>query len=650
MGCAVASKVSVATSSKSLEDSNRNRSILNSFGIGSNDQNSRSGIALIGGGGAQPTGSGHHNKDSSVHQTSSQQQHHHYHHNENVQDEARSFRSKVSAIKMLARQQSSFESFMKFLDEIGKSEYLICFRDIEEIKKLEEDQIISRTYALVFRYKALYEDFKMSLIHSNISNNTLMSNLSHHNNHGQHTTHTTNTNNSVRSKENTVNNSLRGRIAAGLTSSNSIHTSNQAAHQQTPNSKHLVWDCLGKLKSLDYTSAGGEIILKYLNICENDLISRLVMPFETYLQSHYYKTWQDEQLEIEKQRKQQQRNQSLSSSSNLISPRTSSAMMTLSNRPNNNGEKYSSNAYPDILIVDDSNITLKITGKTLEQDGHHVEKANNGQIALQLMKSRNYDVVLIDCNMPVMDGFEAVQLFRDFERQNTNNLYIPSDVSSISDSQEDPFERAQRQERNHQQQLKNKEENRSNKSHSKGGKQQQLLTNQENTIIEGESENNMSNHNLQGGEGNGAGVGIVTLQSEQGDLRLDHPGKLKRGLTAAHYHQLIIGMSTNIDEETKKRALDAGMDFFLPKPFTLQKFIDTIKLSRDQRRAANGSVGPSGKLNQTNNGNNSQKRNSHEDEETARLRMKLSPQHTSASIVKESERSSNATTALTSQT
>lgn len=40
-------------------------------------------------------------------------------------------------------------------------------------------------------------------------------------------------------------------------------------------------------------------------------------------------------------------------------------------------------------------------------------------------------------------------------------------------------------------------------------------------------------------------------------------------------------MSTNIDEETKTRALDCGMDFFLPKPFTLKKFIDTIRMSRD---------------------------------------------------------------------
>ncbi len=66
------------------------------------------------------------------------------------------------------------------------------------------------------------------------------------------------------------------------------------------------------------------------------------------------------------------------------------------------------------------------------------------------------------------------------------------------------------------------------------------------------------------------------------------PAKLHRQLTAAHYHQLIIGMSTSIDEETRLKALDCGMDHFLPKPFTLQKFIEAIKTSRESKHL-NGS-------------------------------------------------------------
>jgi hypothetical protein len=41
--------------------------------------------------------------------------------------------------------------------------------------------------------------------------------------------------------------------------------------------------------------------------------------------------------------------------------------------------------YPDVLIVDDSLVTLKITGLTLEKDGHTVERAKNGQVCVCCM-------------------------------------------------------------------------------------------------------------------------------------------------------------------------------------------------------------------------------------------------------------------------
>lgn len=57
--------------------------------------------------------------------------------------------------------------------------------------------------------------------------------------------------------------------------------------------------------------------------------------------------------------------------------------------------------YPNILIVDDSTLMLKLTGLTLEKDGHNVQKASNGEMALALMSSHQYDIVLLDLNMPV---------------------------------------------------------------------------------------------------------------------------------------------------------------------------------------------------------------------------------------------------------
>jgi CheY-like chemotaxis protein len=49
-------------------------------------------------------------------------------------------------------------------------------------------------------------------------------------------------------------------------------------------------------------------------------------------------------------------------------------------------------------------------------------------------------------------------------------------------------------------------------------------------------------------------------------------------------------MSTNVDDLTRKRALESGMDFFLPKPFTLQKFTEIIKISMQKHSAIRNSA------------------------------------------------------------
>jgi CheY-like chemotaxis protein len=69
-----------------------------------------------------------------------------------------------------------------------------------------------------------------------------------------------------------------------------------------------------------------------------------------------------------------------------------------------------------VLVVDDSTPILKITKISLERAGHTVDQAFNGRIALDKMKSNFYDVVLMDIQMPIMGGIEAVTRYREYER------------------------------------------------------------------------------------------------------------------------------------------------------------------------------------------------------------------------------------------
>ena len=53
----------------------------------------------------------------------------------------------------------------------------------------------------------------------------------------------------------------------------------------------------------------------------------------------------------------------------------------------------------------------------LEDIGYEVTVATNGQEALVILQDRAFDAVLMDCQMPVMDGFEATQQWREYEME-----------------------------------------------------------------------------------------------------------------------------------------------------------------------------------------------------------------------------------------
>lgn len=69
-----------------------------------------------------------------------------------------------------------------------------------------------------------------------------------------------------------------------------------------------------------------------------------------------------------------------------------------------------------VLIVDDSTTSLKVMKKLVGSLGHDVSTAVNGLEALELLKSCTYDIVLMDINMPLMNGLEASSAFRKIER------------------------------------------------------------------------------------------------------------------------------------------------------------------------------------------------------------------------------------------
>lgn len=70
-----------------------------------------------------------------------------------------------------------------------------------------------------------------------------------------------------------------------------------------------------------------------------------------------------------------------------------------------------------ILVAEDNSISTKVIRGMLSKLNLEPDTASNGEEALNAMKARHYDLVLMDCEMPVLDGFTATELLRAWERQ-----------------------------------------------------------------------------------------------------------------------------------------------------------------------------------------------------------------------------------------
>ena len=77
-----------------------------------------------------------------------------------------------------------------------------------------------------------------------------------------------------------------------------------------------------------------------------------------------------------------------------------------------------------VLLVEDNEINQEIAVALLESMGAKVSVANNGQEGLDILEEKKFDVVLMDIQMPVMDGLTATELIRKHGRPEIRNIPI----------------------------------------------------------------------------------------------------------------------------------------------------------------------------------------------------------------------------------
>lgn len=86
-----------------------------------------------------------------------------------------------------------------------------------------------------------------------------------------------------------------------------------------------------------------------------------------------------------------------------------------------------------ILLAEDDLINQRVASQILNRAGYQLEIVNNGRAALEAYQTSHYDVILMDCHMPEMDGFETTAAIRALENPGCHTPIIAMTADAMKD-------------------------------------------------------------------------------------------------------------------------------------------------------------------------------------------------------------------------
>jgi signal transduction histidine kinase/DNA-binding response OmpR family regulator len=95
-----------------------------------------------------------------------------------------------------------------------------------------------------------------------------------------------------------------------------------------------------------------------------------------------------------------------------------------------------------ILVAEDNPVSRSMARSALERLGHTVELVENGKDAVQQAVSERFDLVLMDIELPVLDGFGATALIREHEKGNDHHVPIVAMIGHGTEPDRERFRRA----------------------------------------------------------------------------------------------------------------------------------------------------------------------------------------------------------------
>ncbi|BAH76765.1 response regulator [Solidesulfovibrio magneticus] len=76
-----------------------------------------------------------------------------------------------------------------------------------------------------------------------------------------------------------------------------------------------------------------------------------------------------------------------------------------------------------ILVAEDDDVNIIVYTRMLSKLGHEITLARNGKEAFEASKVENFDLILMDINMPLMDGIESTHLIRKSTLNTSTSIY-----------------------------------------------------------------------------------------------------------------------------------------------------------------------------------------------------------------------------------
>ena len=84
---------------------------------------------------------------------------------------------------------------------------------------------------------------------------------------------------------------------------------------------------------------------------------------------------------------------------------------------NNMEVDLSTAASHDVLVVEDNKINQMVTRKILQNNGYRCKVVDDGLSAIEMLRKTKFDIILMDINMPIINGFETTRRIRQFDRE-----------------------------------------------------------------------------------------------------------------------------------------------------------------------------------------------------------------------------------------